>query len=294
MRVGPDELVGPRQVAGRPRDARVRADAATEQHDLAAGAARDVAEQAEAMDVRGEHRDHDRAGGALDERLEHGADVDLVAGRALGVDVRRVAHEERDAGVAELAQALGVEVLAVGRVVVELEVAGVDEQCRRRCVIASAVASAIECVTRMGSTWNEPTSNGVRGRVSMEARMREDLVLAEPLADEAERVGRRPDGHVVPLEEVGERADVVLVAVRDDDAREALPEALERREIRVDDVDAEPAVVERDAAVDEQHVAALLDRHAVHADLAEAAERQHPQPGARVGGRGGGEDHSRT
>ena len=66
------------------------------------------------------------------------------------------------------------------------------------------------------------------------------------------------------------------------------PKRLERPEVRVDDVDAEPAVVERDAAVDEQHVAALLDGHAVHAHLAEAAERKHPQT------RGGGETAATT
>jgi hypothetical protein len=59
--------------------------------------------------------------------------------------------------------------------------------------------------------------------------------------------------------------------------RDAVAEGIEGAEIGVDDVDAEASVVERDAAIDEEHVAALLDGHAVHADLAEAAERQHPQ-----------------
>ena len=60
------------------------------------------------------------------------ADVALAAGRALGVDVRRVAHEERDARVAELVEALDVEGLAVGRRVVELEVAACGRRCPRR------------------------------------------------------------------------------------------------------------------------------------------------------------------
>jgi len=42
----------------------------------------------------------------------------------------------------------------------------------------------------------------------------------------------------------------------------------------MNDVDAEPSVIERHAAIDEHHLAALLDREAVHADFAETAERE--------------------
>jgi len=64
------------------------------------------------------------------------------------------------------------------------------------------------------------------------------------------------------------------LAVRDDDAEDAAAERLERLEIRMHDVDAEPAVVERHAAIDDDDLTALLERHAVHPDLAEAAERK--------------------
>jgi hypothetical protein len=48
------------------------------------------------------------------------------------------------------------------------------------------------------------------------------------------------------------------------------------------DVDPETAIIERDAAVDEQSLAILLDRHAIHADLAEASERKDAQHGPDV------------
>ena len=99
--------------------------------------------------------------------------------------------------------------------------------------------------------------------------------------DEPERVRRAVDRDVVTrLSRYGQRADVVLVPVGDHDASDARAEAVERREVGVDDVDPEAAVVERDAAVDEQSFAALLDRHAVHADLAEASERKDADHGA--------------
>src|SRR5262249_10054287 len=72
-----DELVGPREITGRARDARMRSDAASEQHDLATGAPRDLAEEAQAMDVRGEHRDDDGSFRLEDEALEDVADVRL-------------------------------------------------------------------------------------------------------------------------------------------------------------------------------------------------------------------------
>ena len=176
----------------------MRADAAPEEHDLATGAPRDVAEEPQAMDVRREHRDDDGAGRAFDERLEHGADVDLVAGRALGVDVRRVAHEQRDARVAELAEALGVEVLAVGRRLVELEVAAVDEHARvggdgERGRVGDRVRHADRLDAERADV-----ERRARARLE-EPRVREHLVLAEPLADETERVRRRPHRHVVTL-----------------------------------------------------------------------------------------------
>ena len=118
-------------------------------------------------------------------------------------------------------------------------------------------------------------ANGARAARLDEPRVLEDLVLAQPLADEPERVAAAPRrARRKRRRRYGQRADVVLVTVGDDDAGDALAIRLERGEVGVDDVDAEAAVVERDAAVDEHDLAALLERQAVHADLAEAAERR--------------------
>ena len=70
----------------------------------------------------------------------------------------------------------------------------------------------------------------------------------------------------------------------EEDPAKAAAVRLEGVERRVDDVDAEPARVERDAAVDDQELAALLESEAVHPDLAEAAERDVPAYGAHVPG----------
>ena len=104
-----------------------------------------------------------------------------------------------------------------------------------------------------------------------ELRPPEHLVLREPLAHETERVRRAPHRHVVPAQEVRQRADVVLVPVREDHAADA--QVVERGEVGVDHVDADAAVVERDAAVDDDHLAPGLESERVHPDLPEPAER---------------------
>jgi len=131
----------------------------------------------------------------------------------------------------------------------------------------------VECVTRIGST-----ANGIP----------EHLVLICALAQELERVARAEDRDVEALEEVGDGPDVVFVAVREEDAVDVPREALERAEVGVNDVDAEPPVVEGDAAVDQEDLPVLLDREAVHPHLAEAAQGHQPDRLARGGAFGGG------
>ena len=51
------------------------------------------------------------------------------------------------------------------------------------------------------------------------------------------------------------------------------PYAFWRQAAAADDIDPDPPIVERDPTIDQNSLAPLLERHAVHADLAEAAER---------------------
>ena len=81
--------------------------------------------------------------------------------------------------------------------------------------------------------------------------------------------------------------------VRDEEAGDPVP--LERSEVGVHDVDAEPPIVEADPAVDEEHLAPLLDREAVHPDFAEAAQRKEAHGGVRPSeARRGGEPRAKA
>ncbi len=78
---------------------------------------------------------------------------------------------------------------------------------------------------------------------------------------------------VAQAQEVGDGADVVLVAVREDDRLDVVEPVLDVLEVREDQVDAGVVVVgEEHAAVDDEQLAAVLDDGHVPADLTEAAE----------------------
>ena len=113
------------------RDPRVRRHAAPEGDDLAPVPARDLAEHPQAMHVRREHRDDDRLRRAGDDapRARSPTPSSLPVW-PVGVDVRRVAEQESHPLAPSSSKRGDVERLAVGRGVVELEIARVDDQAR--------------------------------------------------------------------------------------------------------------------------------------------------------------------
>ena len=69
---------------------------------------------------------------AREELFERVDDLDLRAGEALAIDVGAVGKQREHALRAQLREAMQVEVLAVDRRLIDLEVAGVDDRAGRR------------------------------------------------------------------------------------------------------------------------------------------------------------------
>ena len=91
-------------------------------------------------------------------------------------------------------------------------------------------------------------------------------------------IGVAKTGTVELAQRVGQRADVVLVPVRDDEAAEAVAELAQIVELGDDEIDAEHARVgKHHPAVDGDRLAGVLEHQAVEADLAETAERHDAQ-----------------
>src|SRR5205823_690970 len=87
-------------------------------------------------------------------------------------------------------------------------------------------------------------------------------------------------------QQVGQGADVVLVAVREHDRLDLVQPGPDVAEIRQDQVDAGLLLLrEQHAAVDDQQPAAVLEHGHVAADLTQAAERDDPEAGGRQRGR---------
>ena len=101
----------------------------------------------------------------------------------------------------------------------------------------------------------------------------EQAVLVEFVFDVGERELGAPDGDVEFGEHPGQRADVVFVAVGEDDSANALAVFDEIRNVGDDDVDAEQfGFGEHESGVDDDDVVSPADGHAVHTELAEAPE----------------------
>ena len=97
--------------------------------------------------------------------------------------------------------------------------------------------------------------------------------------DEGKRQLGTDQGDVgAQAQQVGNGADVVLVAVRQDDGDDVLQPVLDVGEIGQDQVDAGLGLLrEEDTAVDDEQLAIDFEDGHVAADLPQAAERHNPQ-----------------
>ena len=163
--------------------------------------------------------------------------------------------------------------LAVDRGVVELEVAGVDDDADRR---------AQGDAHRVGDRVADPErDHGERPDLDLVARIeRPELVVVEAMlldlvAEQAAGEGRGVDRHAGELgQDVGQAADVVLVGVGDQERPDVGPALLEVGDVGDDQVDPEHLLVgEHQAAIDHDDVIAVLEDVHVLADLADPAER---------------------
>ena len=245
--------------------------------------------------MRRERRDDHAARGATNAVGQGPANLVLGERGARPVDVRGVRHEAEDPALPELGEPVVVGAFAVDRIRVELEVPRVHDRAHWRLdAVAEPVHDRVRHPERLhaeaadveGPTWLD----------RHEPRPVLEPVLAEPLAGQGESHARPVDRDVELTKEVRQRADVVLVGVRQDHPAHLIALGEEGGEVRDDVVDPRHLVVgEHESAVDGQEVLARLEHHHVEADLAEAAEREDANAGldrrvARSPGRRAGRD----
>ena len=140
--------------------------------------------------------------------------------------------------------------------------------------MASATQSGMLCVTRMNSIVNGPIVTVVARLDRLQPVAGVDAVLLELRLDQRQRQRRAVHRAVEERQHVRHGADVILVAVRQDQRLDLAAPRLEVGQVGDDQVDAEQiGVGEHDAGVDEDGRVLPRDGHHVHAELAEAAKR---------------------
>ncbi len=265
-----------REVAELGGDGDVLLHRAAEQRHVTAAGSGQREHLLDAMDVRGERGQDDAPGGRVEALGQRRADLDLRARVTGSVDVRGVRAEHGHALLAELGEARGVGWLAVERARIELEVARVDDHAGRGADgQAHAIGDGVRHADRLDR--ERPEHERCARPHRAQVRLLVEAVLAQLLGHQCLRQWRRVDRDAGGFEQVGQRADVVLVTVREDDGAEAVALGERVGKVGNDVVDSRQLVVgKHEAAIDGDHVIATLDEHHVQPDLAEAAERDEP------------------
>ena len=263
--------VGVAEVAG---DVEVPHHRAADHADLAPAPLGGVDHLLQPVDVRGERRHDHAARRVADDAAERGGDDLLALGHALALGVRRVGQQQREAVLAEPRELREIGALAVDRRVVDLEVARVQD----RALVGvqrdgDGVGDRVRDADELGL--ERADLHRLAARVDLDQlRVVAHAVLVELRLDQAERQPRAPDlGHADLAHEVRQRADVILVAVRQDDRSQRAGRIAQVAEVGQHEVDAQHLVArEAETRVDQDPLAILLDHGHVLADLAETAE----------------------
>ena len=158
------------------------------------------------------------------------------------------------------------------RGVVDLEVAGLDDHARR-AVDGQGHRVRNGVVHMDGLDGKAAQLELVAGMNLHQLGAAQQIVLFQLVLDQADGQLGGVDGQVHLLEQVGQRADVVLVAVGDDHALDLILVLHHIGEVRDDQVDAEHiAVRENQATVHDQHIALAFIQGDVLAHFAQTAQ----------------------
>ena len=187
--------------------------------------------------------------------------------------VCRFAQEHQDPLSAQLAEPHDVHHGAVDRCGVELEVAGVN-QCSQRGMQGdcAGVGDGVVDVNELRVDCAE---------LDMIARLDHPQiglpgqgVLLQLVLDDPQRQRGSEDGGIDGAENVGNRADVILVSVRKQDPADAVLVCLQVGDIGNDQVNARHIVIGKaETAVNDDQIIVVFDDGHVFADLAQPSER---------------------
>ena len=229
-----------------------------------------------AVHIGGEGGDDDAAFAALEVAVQTVGDDGFRRSIALALDVGGVHQQGIDALLAQVAEAAQIS-HAVLRRRIDLKVAGHDHGTHRRLDgkghrVGNGVVDVDEFHGKAAGL------DDVAGLVGDELGLGHHVMLLQLELDEAQRQRRGVDGGVDRLQNVGQGADVVLMAVGDEEAAQLLLVFRKIGNVGNDQVNAVHIVLrEAEAAVHHDHILSVLQDGHVLSDLIQAAQRNNFQ-----------------
>ena len=251
--------------------------AATDNPQPAAMAGGEADHGLDAMNVGGKGGNHDPARGLLEDRLKSGDQIALGSAVSVALGVGGVAEQEEHALVAKPAKLGQVGGVAVDRVLLDLEVTGVDHSADRGVdgqpdCVGDAVSDR-DCLDPERADL-EAVADPHLAQIGLPKHpMLPQSVLGQAKCERGAVDGRRGTALEKAFGKKGKGADVVLVAVGEDECENLSALGQQVGDVRDHEVDTRHVVVgEHEPGVDDQDLALPLQRPHVQADLAEAAE----------------------
>ena len=243
---------------------------------LAAERAGDLDRGIQAGDVGGEGGQHHPGGLLADQPHQAVAHLGLGAGGAGRQDIGRIRDHGQHALPAERLELVDRAVGADQRRRIELPVAGVQDVAERR-----ADGERVRFGDRMGDLDQaavEAADHEALARRHDVDRHALEVVLLELAPQHRGRERGAEDRAAQAVPEIGDRPEVVLVRMGQDQAVQIATPGRDEARIRQDDVDARQGLVgEADAEVDHQPLPVEAVQVQVQPDLAGAAKRQEHQ-----------------
>jgi len=267
-----DHAVGNLEIAERVGDFDVIDHAAADKGDFAVNAPSDVNDLLDAVHRGSEAGENDAARSGAAEVLDARNDGALGLCEAGALDVRGIAEESEDAFVTIAGEGVKVELPVVHGRLVNLEIAGVDDDAERS---TDSKRDAVDSTVGHGNEFNfiRADFDAAAGRNLAKDRGIEEIGFLEALLDQSEREARAVNGNIEVAKDIGKRADVVFMAMSEDNGTNVSAILLEVGDIGDDEINAEEfGFREHHTGVDDDDVVAVAQGHHVHAEFAEAAE----------------------
>jgi hypothetical protein len=246
---------------------------AADDGDFAVVLARQIEGDLDAKDGGREAGEEELLLGLREDFVEAGNDG-AFAGRVAGaLNIGRVLQQGEDAALAVLGEGVQIEGVVIERGKIDFEVAGVDDDADWRL---DGQGHAIDQRMRDADGLDDERPEGefALGLDLDELDFVEQLVLVELAFDVGQGKLGAVDGNFEFGENPGQAADVVLVAVSEDDAADAGFVLNQVGDVGHDDVYAqELGFGKHEAGVDDDNVVFPAQGEAVHAEFAKSAER---------------------